>query len=240
MVTTEGGLLNGRLIYRQPATGFRSGIEPVLLAASVSARPGQRVLEAGTGAGAALLCLHARLPGLRSMGIEIDPEIAGLALANASANGFREMAVTVGAIESVAPLPSFDHAMANPPYHPEGSRSPDPGRERAKRGASGMIRDWVTAMAAHLRPRGSLTLILPSASIPECLAAMTVADCSTDVVYPLWPKAGRAAKLVLIRGLRGSRSAMRMAPGMILHQEDGSFTDAAQAVLRDGAPLRLD
>jgi tRNA1Val (adenine37-N6)-methyltransferase len=53
MVTTEGHLLGGRIRYRQPDTGFRSGLEPVLLAASVPARPGEHVLEAGTGAGAA-------------------------------------------------------------------------------------------------------------------------------------------------------------------------------------------
>ena len=60
MDTTEGTLLGGRVRYAQPARGYRTGIEPVLLAAAVPAVPGQAVLEAGTGAGAALLCLAAR------------------------------------------------------------------------------------------------------------------------------------------------------------------------------------
>jgi tRNA1(Val) A37 N6-methylase TrmN6 len=55
MLTTDGHLLGGRVIYRQPATGFRSSIEPVLLAASVPSTPGEHILEAGTGHGAALL-----------------------------------------------------------------------------------------------------------------------------------------------------------------------------------------
>ena len=46
---THGHLLDGRVRYAQPAKGFRSGIEPVLLAASIPARAGQRVLEGGTG-----------------------------------------------------------------------------------------------------------------------------------------------------------------------------------------------
>ena len=42
---TEGTLLGGRLRYNQPKLGFRSGIEPVFLAAMVPARAGERVLK---------------------------------------------------------------------------------------------------------------------------------------------------------------------------------------------------
>ena len=118
VMITEGHLLGGRVIYRQPATGFRSGIEPVLLAASVPIRPNEHVLEAGTGAGAALLCLSARVPGVRATGVEIDATMAGLAAANAVANGFTGIEVIADRIETaVFPRP-FDHAIANPPYHP--------------------------------------------------------------------------------------------------------------------------
>jgi tRNA1(Val) A37 N6-methylase TrmN6 len=74
--TTTGGLLNGRVTYRQFAAGHRSGFEPVLLAASVPAKTGQCVLEAGTGAGAALLCLSARVPGITGYGLERDAATA--------------------------------------------------------------------------------------------------------------------------------------------------------------------
>ena len=46
-------LLGGRVPYVQPTHGHRSGIEPVLLAASIPARAGHMVLEGGAGAGAA-------------------------------------------------------------------------------------------------------------------------------------------------------------------------------------------
>src|ERR1700733_11515608 len=116
MVTTAGRLLGGRVVYHQPATGFRSGVEPVLLAASIPARLGDYVLEAGAGAGAALLCLAVRVPGIRLTGVEIQPEMAELAAANARANVLSNIEIVAGRIETV-PLPeAFDHAMANPPY----------------------------------------------------------------------------------------------------------------------------
>src|ERR1700744_871787 len=107
--TTNGHLLGGRILYRQPARGFRSGIEPVLLAAAVPAQPGEHVLEAGSGAGAALLCLAVRVPGVRLTGVEMQPEMAELAAANAAANGFSGIEIVAARIET-APLPqAFDH-----------------------------------------------------------------------------------------------------------------------------------
>ena len=75
-------LLDGRVRHDQPAAGHRTGIEPVLLAASIPARAGARVLEGGAGSGAALLCLAHRVPGIIGLGLEIDPALAAIASAN--------------------------------------------------------------------------------------------------------------------------------------------------------------
>lgn len=240
MLTTEGFLLDGRVRHSQPAHGFRSGIEPVFLAAAVPARPGQQVLEAGTGAGAALLCLAARVPGVLGTGIELAPELAALAAANAAANGFTGLTIQAGAIEALPPGSRFHHAMANPPYHAAGSpASPDPARERSKRAPSGLLAGWIAAMAAALLHRGSLTLIVAAPAVPDCLAAMAAARCPASVLFPLWPRAGRAARLALLRGVKGGRTPLRLAPGLVLHGPDGAFTTAAQAVLRAGEALAL-
>ncbi len=226
--------------YAQPAEGFRSGIEPVLLAASIPARSGEQVLEAGTGAGAALLCLSARVAGIRAAGVEIDAGLARLATSNAAANGFGDMQIIAGAIETAALPGRFDHALANPPYHaPHGTESPDESRETAKRGSDALMHAWIARLSASLRNRGTLTVIVPAGMIPACLAAMTLSDSPCAAIFPLWPKAGRAAKLALLRGIRQGRGTMRLLPGLVLHQPDGSFTRAAQAILREGADLDL-
>lgn len=245
---TDGHLLDGRVRYAQPAAGFRSGIEPVLLAASIAARPGQRVLEGGTGAGAALLCLFARVPGLSGVGIEVDPDQAALARANATANGFLSgapagaggMTVLAGHLETVVPDGPFDHAFANPPYHPaSGTPPPDQARARAKMADADLLVSWSRALAQALRPRGTLTLILPVARLSDCMGAMATASCPAETVFPLWPKAGVAAKLAIVRGIKGGRGPLRLLPGLILHAASGRFTPETDAVLRGGAALDL-
>jgi tRNA1Val (adenine37-N6)-methyltransferase len=45
--TTFDAFLGGRITLEQPTKGYRAGVDPVLLAASVPARAGQSVLELG-------------------------------------------------------------------------------------------------------------------------------------------------------------------------------------------------
>jgi tRNA1Val (adenine37-N6)-methyltransferase len=241
MATTQGQLLGGRVVYRQPVSGFRTGIEPILLAASIPARTGEHVLEAGTGAGAALLCLTARVPGVYATGVEIDAAMADLAAANAGTNGFSGIGIVPGSIETEALPRLFDHAMANPPYHrPSDPASPDAARATAKRGSHALIRSWIERLSMSLRPRGSLTLIVSVGMVPACLTAMSGSRCPCTAIFPLWPKVERSAKLVLLRGVKDSRAPMRLLAGMVLHRADGSFSAAAQAIIGDAAALAID
>lgn len=240
MELTEGHLLAGRVRYRQLREGFRSGIEPVLLAAAVPARAGERVLEAGTGAGALLLCLAMRVDGVSGVGVERDTALARLAAENAAANRVSTLSFVAGEIESVMLTGMFDHACANPPYHdPAGTRSPSPRRDQAKHGAADLLAGWTMALSRRLRPRGTLTFILPAALLGNCLAAMGAAECQGQAIFPLWPKSGRPAKLVLVHGVKGGRSPLRLLSGLVLHEMSGGYTRAADAILRDGAGLSL-
>jgi tRNA1Val (adenine37-N6)-methyltransferase len=241
METTEGTLLGGRVAYAQPASGFRSGIEPVLLAAWIAARPGQTVLDAGTGAGAALLCLSARVPGLTAVGIERDPALAALAARNARSNGMNAVHVLAGDVATLPLRGTFHHAFANPPYHAGGGTpSPQEGRRMAKQADADLFTRWTAAMAGVLRHRGTLTLIVPAAALPACMGALTECGCPPESLLPLWPKAGRAAKLVLVRGVKAGRGQFQMFAGLVLHSADGSFTPEADIVLRTGEVLTID
>jgi tRNA1(Val) A37 N6-methylase TrmN6 len=242
--TTEGWLLGGRVHHAQFRNGHRTGLEPVLLAAAVPAQPGERVLEGGTGSGAALLCLAARVPGLSAVGLERDPALATLARANAAANGFADLSVL--ATDITAPWPgdtpdarAFDHALANPPWHGSGTASPDAAREAAKRATPDVFAVWAARLASPLRPGGTLTLVASTGSLPACLDALRGAGCGSLALLPLWPRPEKPAKLVLLQGVKGGRGACRVLAGLVLHTGDGGFTPAANAVLRDGAALPL-
>ena len=235
MKLTHGHLLGGRIRYAQPQTGYRTGIEPVLLAAFVPARPGERVLEAGTGAGAGLLCLSARVPTLAGVGLEISPAMANLARQNLAANGVDGFEIRTGDVAGGVPGP-FDHAFANPPWHDRRSTpSPRAGRRAAKQQTGTALETWVASLAGSLRPGGTLTLILPAGQTGRAGAAMQASGLGALAVTNLLPKLGRPAKLALIAGRLGAEGAGRTAD-VVLHREDGAYTDWAEAILRGTDP----
>jgi len=233
-------LLGGRVRYSQPRDGFRAAIDPILLAAAIPVRPGERLLEGGTGAGAALLCLAARVPGISGLGIDREPHLLALARANAAANGWPDLIFAAGDLTASPIGGTFDHALANPPYHATGgTRSPSRQRDIAKRSAPGLLPVWVTALSRPLRDRGTLTLILPPSWLEIALAAMRDADAPAECVFPIWPKVGRPARLMLIQGRKLGQTPLILAPGLVLHTETGAFRPEAEAILRGGSALRL-
>ncbi|WP_254070511.1 tRNA1(Val) (adenine(37)-N6)-methyltransferase [Acidisphaera sp. L21] len=234
---TQGTLLGGRVTYRQPSAGYRTGIEPVLLAASVAARPGERVVEGGTGAGAGVLCLAARLPGVIAIGVERDAALAQLAQANIEANGFALARVDAGDIRDLPAEPRFDHAIANPPWHePLGTASPTPMREAAKRATPGLLEAWTGRLGRSLRQGGTLTLLVPATLTAQALDAVTKAGCGGATLLPLWPRPGQEARLLLLRATKTGRGPCRILPGLVLHEGDG-FSAEARAILWEGAAL---
>jgi tRNA1(Val) A37 N6-methylase TrmN6 len=239
---TPGALLNGRVRYDQFAHGYRTGIEPVILAAAVQARAGDQVLEAGSGAGAGLLCLSWRVPGVIGLGVEQDAALVALARANARANGWAEsLTFHCAAIEAFRPGRMFDHAFANPPWHAaKATPSPDPARDRAKRAGAGLLRAWAGALTALVRPRGTVALILPAGLVDAAILALSESGCGSFRLVPLWPRAGVAAKRAVLIGRRGGRGAMALSAGLALHAPASGFTPAADHILRDGHALACE
>lgn len=236
MIVTSGTLLGGRVRYDQPAEGYRTGLEPVLLAASIPARAGDRVLEVGCGAGAGLLCLAARVEGLIGLGLERDADMAGLAAANLAANGLADFGAELTDVAEWRAAGLFDHAFANPPWHAASGTPPHRTRRGAKQAYAGLLEVWVAAMARALRPRGTLTLILPAASLAEAVAALSAAKCPEFSVIPLWPLLKRPAKILIIRAIRLGKGRCTLSPGLVLHG-DGGFTPEAEKILTGGAAL---
>ncbi|MEQ9335273.1 methyltransferase [Thalassobaculum sp.] len=239
---SEDALLGGRLRLRQPRDGYRAAIDPVLLAAAVPLRAGERVLDLGCGAGAVFLCLLAREPALTVTAVERDPAMAALARSNASLNGFGER-VEVAEVDVATLLPDwragdFDQVLSNPPYLPAERADPSPHAGRAAAGveAGSDLVAWVGRARRCLRHKGRLTMVHRADRLGDLLAALD--GFGEIVVFPLWPRAGQEAKRVIVTARNGVRSPLRLAAGLVLHDAGGGYTKAADAALR-GAGLDL-
>lgn len=240
---TRDRLIGGRLALWQPRAGYRAATDPVLLAAAVAARPGQGVLELGCGAGAALLALGLRVPGLALTGVERQPAYAALARRNAEANGLQARIIEA----DLARLPPevrrpFDQVLMNPPwFDPADPAAADPGRDAAQREETPLA-VWIAAGLSRLAPGGWLSVIHRAERLPEILAALG-GRAGAVAVRPLAPRAGRPAGRVLVQARKGARAPFRLLAPLVLHEgpahpgDREHFTPQAQAILREGAAL---
>jgi len=238
LACTEDGILGNRIRLRQPVEGDRAAIDPVLLAAAVPANPGETILDAGTGSGAAALCLARRLPGVTIEAIEIQPDLALLARENAAINGFESRLTIREGDLLTSPEARFDHVMTNPPFLEleEGTASPDARRRRAHVLDETGLDGWIGACLAALREGGTLTMIHRADRIDRILAAFS-GLAGEAVIFPLWPLAGKPARRVIVRARKGILAPAQIHPGLVLHDPAGGYTDAAERILRHAGAL---
>ncbi|MBM3952114.1 MAG: methyltransferase domain-containing protein [Rhodospirillales bacterium] len=241
---TRDTLLGGRVRLAQPKRGLRAAIDPVLLAAAVPARAGEQAFEAGSGTGAAALCLAWRVPGVRVSGIELDPALVRLADDNARANGMddrvRFFAGDLFALPSELAGKKFNHVFANPPFLEAGSGtlSPDPARRRATAEGAGGLAAWVAACCDRLAPGGTLTLIHRADRLDALVAALSE-HAGGIVIFPLWAGEGKPAKRIIVAAREGAAEPTVTRPGLVLHRRGGGYTSEAEAILREGRALPM-
>ena len=235
--------LGGRLLLRQPADGHRSGTDAVLLAAAAPGDFSGLAIDAGAGVGAAGLALAIARPSARLGLLENDCFLAGLARANLLQNGLLDRGYVVEA-DLLSPASrraagladeSAGLVISNPPFLDPGRArlSPDPRKQRAHvMSAAGpaALAAWIAAAAALVAPGGLMILIHRPDALPVILETLA-GRAGGITILPVYPRREAAAARVLVRGKKGSRAPLSIAPPLFLHDGKG-FTTAAEAIHR--------
>jgi len=134
---------------------------------------------------------------------------------------------------------SYDHVMANPPFlDPAAATLPRGAKAVSNAEGAADLAAWVRFSLAMVRPKGMLTFVHRADRI-EALLAQLNGRAGEIVLFPLWAGPGKPAKRVLVRARKDIGTPTRLAPGLVLHEADGRYTRAAEALLRDGAALEL-
>jgi tRNA1(Val) A37 N6-methylase TrmN6 len=244
---TEDAFLGGQLRVRQSKSGHRAGHDAVLLAAATAARPGDRVVDLGAGAGVAGLAVAKRVAGIDLVLVEIDATLAALARTNAPANGIHVNVIVLdveagAAAFAAAGLPpdSVDAVLMNPPFNdPARHRaSPDAARGAAHMATATTLAAWIHAARRMLKSKGVLTLIWRADGIAEVLAALDHGFGSLQIL-PVHGEARGPANRILVRATKGGRAPTQIFPALLLNDEPGVPNKTVQAILAGNGSLPL-
>jgi tRNA1(Val) A37 N6-methylase TrmN6 len=244
--TTDNAVLGGRLRLRQTRRGHRFGHDAILLAAATAAFSGERAVDLGAGVGAAGLALAARVPGLAVTLIDIDENLCALAAENASKNGMADnvnvltcdVEDKVGLAAAGLSISSIDRVLMNPPFNDphRQSVSPDPRRRLAHVATSDLLTRWIETASWLLKPKGVLTMIWRAEALNDVLASLNPAF-GNIAVLPIYPRVDAPAIRIIVQATYGGDPGESSTHELILNDDDGRPTKAAEAILRGGEPL---
>jgi len=230
--TGETAIHNRRDLFprgmRQPEQGYRFGLDPLLLASFVSVRPGESILDLGTGCGVAGMALLLQNEDVVSTGVDISAGMIDCATCNAGRLGledrFEPLHLDVLELRDDARIrpESFDQVMANPPYRPLGQ-----GREPAAQGLKQArfefqagLKDFLRAGAYALKNRGTLTLIHLAVRLGFVFQSVSAAGLEVQGMRCVHSYHHSRAKLVLIQARKNGKPGLKIEPPLILYERE--------------------
>ena len=149
----------------QKTDGFCFGMDAVLLSGFAAVKPGERVLDLGTGTGIIPLLLSAKTEGEHFSALEIQDEIARMAERSVKLNHLEnKIEIVHGDIKEASRIfgaASFDVVTTNPPYMNDshGLKNPTEVKAISRHEVLCTLEDVVREGAKVLKPGGKLAII---------------------------------------------------------------------------------
>jgi tRNA1(Val) A37 N6-methylase TrmN6 len=218
---------------------FSFSLDAVLLAHYVSLRNRDRVLDMGTGNGVIPLLLASRsdLPRREEIvGLEIQERLADMASRNVSGNALDDSIKIVNGDlrEAVSRFghESFDVVTCNPPYRPAGigDASVNPHIAIARFELTCTLEDVISSAAKLLKYNGKFAMVHRPDRLPDIIAGMRAHKLEPKRLLLVHPRAHLRPNILLIEAIKGGKPELRIDPPLIVHTDDGSYTQAIQDI----------
>lgn len=232
-------LQNGYFII-QNTKNFCYGIDAVLLAGFARVKPGERVLDMGTGTGIIPILLKAKTSGEHFTGLEIQEESAQMARRSVVYNGLeKDIEIRTGDIREAAAIfgrASFSVVTCNPPYMTgsHGLVNPHLPKAIARHEVLCTLEDVISQAAQVLEPRGRFCMVHRPFRLAEIMGLMMKYQLEPKRMRLVYPYVDKEPNMVLIEGLLGGNPRITVEKPLIVYERPGVYTDEIREIYGDG------
>jgi len=227
---TTDTFFNGKVQVKQSRAGYRFSIDAVLLAFHAAPRPGDKVLDLGTGCGIIPLIMAVRAPDVRIFAVELQPELADLAESNVHQNRLQDrihvMSADMRMLKPQMTDGPADLIVCNPPYRRPGSGRINPAAQRAvaRHEIKVTLNDILETTRRMLRTAGRFVTIYTVERTTDILFWMRSEHIEPKFMRMIHSTQNSDAKLAVIEGIKDGRPGLKVAPSLILFDNNGDYT----------------
>ena len=219
---------NGYKIIQNPEK-FCFGMDAVLLSGFARVKPGEEVIDLGTGTGIIPLLLEAKSRGHHFTGLEIQPESADMATRSVAYNGLQDkISIVTGDLKDAAKTfgaSSFDVVTSNPPYMTKdhGLINSGDAKTIARHEIYCNLEDLISTTAKLLKPGGRCYFVHRPFRLVEIMSLMSQYKIEPKRMQLVYPYVDKEPNMVLIEGLRGGKPRLTVEKPLIVYEKPGVY-----------------
>ena len=209
---------------------FCFGMDAVLLSGFAQVKPGETVLDLGTGTGIIPILLEAKTEGEHFTGLEISPASVDMARRSVALNGLEDkIEIVHGDIREAGSLfkpASFDVVTSNPPYMTgqHGLVNPDLDKAAARHELLCTLEDVVKAAAKLVRTGGRFYMVHRPFRLAEIIRTLSEYHLEPKRLRMVYPYVDREPNMVLIESVRSGRPRVTVEKPLIVYEKPGVYT----------------
>ncbi|MCR5430044.1 MAG: tRNA1(Val) (adenine(37)-N6)-methyltransferase [Eubacterium sp.] len=209
---------------------FCFGMDAVLLSGFAEVRPGESVVDFGTGTGILPILLEAKTDGEKFVGLEIQSDSVDMAKRSVQYNDLEDkVEIVEGDIKEASKIfgkANYDVVVTNPPYMSEnnGLENPDEPKAIARHEIKCTLEDVIRESAAVLKPQGRFYMVHRPRRLADAMELMRDYKIEPKRIRMVYPYADKPANMVLIEGTRGGKPMLNIEEPLIVYSEPNVYT----------------
>ena len=221
---------NNLMIIQDPSR-FCFGMDAVLLSGFAKIKPGENVIDLGTGNGIIPILLYGRTEGRHFTGLEIQPENVDMAKRSVQYNNIGDSVdIVEGDICRATEIfgrSVCDVVTTNPPYmlSDHGLVNPDSAKAIARHEVLCTLDDIIRESAGLLKANGRFYMVHRPFWLAEIFERLNHYKLEPKRMRLVYPFIDKEPNMVLIEAVRGGNPRLTVEKPLIVYKEQGVYTD---------------